>query len=209
MSFSLLIADEDEEKLSTDVDKERLKFKNEFEDTIADKILSLLQPSYGTDGVNVAVTADFNYDKKVSDDVKYTPSVGDNGMIQHQDESSASGQDTPDGGTVGVEPNADGTYPTEDSTTDGTSWQESSKSTDYLVNTLKEQTEKKGYSVEEVTVSVIVYKNNMTEEEKTKIMNTVSKASGTEAGNVSVENLPKFEDKPIEEEPTGPSYNFV
>lgn len=192
--MNLLSAKEDTEN-SSQIDIERLKFKNDFEQIISDKIFSLLTPSYGENGVNVSVNAVFDYDKKVTEGTTYTPSVGDNGMIEHQDESSSSSSDVDSGGTVGVEPNADGTYPTTDGTSGGTSWQESSKSTDYLVNTLKEQTEKNGYYVDRVNVSVTVYSNDLSETDQSKIKNIVVNAAGTTPEFVSVENLPLFDDK--------------
>jgi len=183
---------------SSGLDAERLKFKNQFETTISSKIMELLTPSYGDDGIKVSVNALFNYDKKITEDTKYTPSVDENGMVSHEDETSSSSNDGTGGEVVGVEPNADGTYPTKETTTTGAGWTETSKSTDYLVNTLKEQTEKNGNYVEKVSVSVTVYSNNLADEEKTKIANVATFTAGTLPELVTVNNFIKAADKPLD-----------
>lgn len=175
------------------LETQHLKFEKDFEDAIKQNILDLLTPSYGEDNVRVSVNANFDFDKKVSENTQYTPSHEDgSGMIDNKDEYSASGDNTSQGDIVGVTPNADGTYPTDNGTDLGGSWQESKTSTSYLVNTLKEQTEKQGYYVDKVFVSVMVYKDFLGNEERQSIMNSVITAAGTQADCVSVESLPKY-----------------
>ncbi|MFA5659201.1 MAG: flagellar basal-body MS-ring/collar protein FliF [Oscillospiraceae bacterium] len=180
------------------VDIQRHKFKTDFETAIQDELLELLQPAYGADGVRVAVNAVFDYDKNVKEETTYTPSVDDHGMIDQEDVSESSGSiATEPGEVVGEEPNADGTYPTvdgEDGTTE--SWSNMSKSTSYLVNTLKEQTEKNGYYVDQVSISVIIYRNVLGDTEKTQVINVVCNAANTLPELVSVENLPLLEERP-------------
>ena len=182
------------------LDTQRHKFKTDFEAAIKDEILSLLQPAYGVDGVRVAVNASFDYDKNVKEEVTYTPSVGDNGMIEHEDVSESDGTSvTNPGQVVGEEPNADGTYPTLDGEGGSTeSWSDMSRSTSYLVNTLKEQTEKNGYYVEQVTISVLIYRNALGAAEKTQVVNVVCNAANTVPAFVSVENLPLLEERPVD-----------
>ncbi len=175
------------------VETQRLQFKKNFEAQLQNEVKKLLTPSYGDNGMNISVNAVFNYDKKVSQNTKYTPSVGDNGVIQHQDESKTENTDGSSGGTVGVDPNADaGTYPTQNGTSSNGTWSDSSKSTSYLVNELKEQSEKNGMYVDKVTVSVVLYKDSLASGEKEKIMNIVANSTGTLAEFVSIENLPSL-----------------
>ena len=196
---NLLIATGDtDDSESLVLETKRLQFKNAFEAQLKNAAKSLLIKSYGQDNVEVSVNATFNYDKKVSDNTQYTPSVGDSGMVQHEDASSAWGNDGEPNGVVGVESNADGTYPTVDESSSGSAWGESSKSTTYLVNTLKEQTEKNGVYVEDVKVSVVLYKDTLSEDEQQKVISTVANATGTKPEFVSVQNLPAFETKPGE-----------
>lgn len=196
---NLLIATGDsEDSESLILETKRLQFKNAFEIQLKNAAKTLLVKSYGKDHVEVSVNATFNYDKKVSDNTKYTPSVGDNGVVQHQDESSAWSNDKDPNGVVGVESNADGTYTTQDGSSGNAAWGESSKSTTYLVNTLKEQTEKNGVYVENVKVSVVLYKDTLSDDEQQKIISTIANATGTKPELVSVQNLPALQDKPGE-----------
>lgn len=178
------------------VEQKRLQFKFNFENQLAQNALNLLVPAYGQDGVRLKLNSVMNFDKKVSEGTTHTPSVGDSGMLEHEDWSSAYGKDNTSGGTVGVGPNADGSYPTLDNNGKDNLWAEGSGSRNYLVNTLKEQIEKNGVYVENVTVSVVIYKSSLTENERQSIMETVANATGTPAKFVSVQNLPKFTDTP-------------
>lgn len=177
---------------------QKLQFKTDFEGAIKEEILNLLRPAYGENGVNVTVNALFDYDKKVSESTTYTPSVGENGMVSNESTGESSGTST--GGTgnvVGVEPNADGTYPTLDG--DGVtsqSWSEMNRTTSYLVNTLKEQTEKNGYYVEQVSISVVVYRERLGDTEKVSVINVICNAANTIPELVSVENIPLLAERP-------------
>ncbi len=177
------------------LETQKLKFKHDFEDALRSEVLNLLIPSYGSNGVKVSVNATLDYDKKVSEDTHYTPSVDDHGMVQKEEKEQSTGTNGADGGTVGVEPNADGTYPTgTDTNTDG-SWSSSKTSTSYLVNTLKTQSEKQGYYVDKVSVSVVVYKDVLGQQEKQSVQNATVNAVGTTPQLVTVENLPKYQDR--------------
>ncbi len=180
------------------IETQRLQFKKTFEAQLSNEVRKLLTTAYGENGINVTVYAEFDYDKKVTEDTKYTPSVGDSGMLEHEDLSSAWGNDGTTGGVPGVESNADGTYPTEDSSASGAAWGESSSSKNYLINTLKQQTEKNGVYVEKVAASVVLYKDALEDTEREKVINTVANAIGTKPENVSVENYPLLGGDPTE-----------
>lgn len=135
----------------------RLRLKNELENQLNNKIRNLLIPAYGEEGFSSAVNLTLNFDKKVSEDTVYTPSTNDErGMLQHTDASQASGYATADGGVVGVETNADDTYP-EGYTGENGQWTENSVSNTYLVNTYKEQIEGNGYVIDGLSISVVVF----------------------------------------------------
>lgn len=189
----------------------RLVFKTNLENTIKEKILELLIPIYGDDGVSVAVNMVLDLDSKVSETTDYSPEGNTNaGVLQHADADNASGNTTVDGGVVGVEGNADDTYPTGD-TNGGGAWSEESISNTYLVDTYKEQVEKAGYDIEGLSISVVVYKDFLPDAEKQDLVRLVGNA-GTVAPAVledvvTVTNFPKF--GTIEDIPTAtPVYLF-
>lgn len=174
----------------------KFAFKTNLENSIKNKILELLMPVYGDDGVSVAVNMVLNFDKKVSENTDYIPEGTSNtGVLQHGDASDASGGTTADGGVVGVETNADDTYPTGD--TNGTgAWTENSVSNTYLVDTYKEQIEKAGYTIDGLSISTVVYTDYISEAQRLDLVNLVANAGGvnpTVAQDVvTVTNFPKF-----------------
>lgn len=182
----------------------KLAFKTNLENTIKDKILEMLIPVYGDDGVTVAVNMVLNFDKKVNENVDYIPEEGTNsGVLQHADANEASGYDTADGGVVGVEYNADDTYPTGD--TDGAgSWTDNEISNTYLVDTYKEQIEKAGYEIDGLSISVMIYEDYLSDAQKQDIMRLVAMAGTIPADEIEdyvwVSNFSKWDDLPSTEE---------
>lgn len=176
----------------------KLKFKNDLEDQIREKIEALLIPAYGEDGFSAAVNMVLNFDSKVSEDTVYTPSTNDErGMLQHTDASQASGYATADGGVHGVETNADDTYP--EGTTNGNGqWTENSVSNTYLVNTYKEQVEKAGYVIDGLSISVVIYTDYLPDTTRQNLVNLVANAGTVNPAVaqdvVTVTNLQKTPD---------------
>lgn len=189
----------------------KLAFKTRLENTIKDKILEMLIPVYSIDGVQVAVNMVLDFDKKVSENTDYSADgQGNTGVLQHADADNASGTTTVDGGVVGVEGNADDTYPTGD-TNGGGNWTEESISNTYLVDTYKEQVEKAGYDIEGLSISVVVYTDYLSDAQKQDIVRLVG-AAGTvpidEIENyVWVSNFPRF-DAVTDDGLTVPTYLF-
>lgn len=188
----------------------KFAFKTNLENSIKNKVLELLIPVYGDDGVSVAVNAVLNFDKKVSENTDYSADGnGNTGVLQHGDASEASGGTTADGGVVGVETNADDTYPT--GNTNGTgAWSENSVSNTYLVDTYKEQVEKAGYTIDGLSISAVIYTDYISEAQKADLVNVVANAGGvnpTVAQDVvTVTNFPKFGTQAETE--TAPVYLF-
>lgn len=156
----------------------KLALKTNLENNIKNKILELLIPAYGEDGVSVAVNMVLNFDPRVYENTDYRPEDNTNaGVLQHADAQDASGNTTVDGGIVGLERNADDTYPTGD--TDGAgAWTDNSVSNTYLVDTYKEQGEKSGYSIDGLSISVVVYRDYLSEYDRASLVSLVGN-SGT------------------------------
>ncbi|MDE6598513.1 MAG: hypothetical protein K2K34_00355 [Oscillospiraceae bacterium] len=175
----------------------KLAFKTNLENSIKNKILELLIPAYGDDGVSVAVNMVLNFDSKVYEDTDYRPEDANNtGVLQHADASNASGGTTVDGGIVGLEGNADDTYPTGD--TNGTgAWTEDSLSNTYLVDTYKEQGQKNGYSIDGLSISVIVYRDYLSEYDRELLVSLVGNSGTVNPDElervVTVGYFPKFD----------------
>lgn len=174
----------------------KFAFKTNLENSIKNKILELLTPIYGDDGVSAAVNIVLNFDKKVSENTDYIPEGnGNTGVLQHGDATDASGGTTVDGGVVGVETNADDTYPTGDTNGNG-AWTENTVSNTYLVDTYKEQIEKAGYTIDGLSISTVVYTDYISEAQRLDLVNLVANAGGVNPAVaqdvVTVTNFPKF-----------------
>ena len=155
----------------------KLKFKTDLENQIREKIEALLIPAYGEDGFSAAVNMVLNFDSKVSEDTRYTPSTNDErGMLQHTDAEQASGNTVVDGGVQGVETNADDTYP-EGNTGNNGAWTENSVSNTYLVNTYKEQVEKAGYVIDGLSISVLIYTDYLPDTTRQNLVSLVANAA--------------------------------
>lgn len=174
----------------------KFAFKTNLENSIKNKILELLIPIYGDDGVSAAVNIVLNFDKKVSENTNYSPDGnGNTGVLQHGDASEASGGTTADGGVIGVETNADDTYPTGNTGGNG-AWTENSVSNTYLVDTYKEQVEKAGYTIDGLSISTVIYTDYISEAQRMDLVNLVANAGGVNPevaqDVVTVTNFPKF-----------------
>ncbi|MBR4097262.1 MAG: flagellar M-ring protein FliF [Oscillospiraceae bacterium] len=200
-----VVIDETEFDLVTDETK-KLAFKTMLENSIKDKILEMLIPIYGDDGVSVAVNMVLNFDTKVSETTDYGE-----GSLQHGDVDAASGGTTVDGGVVGVEGNADDTYPT-GNTNGGGSWSEESYSNTYLVDTYKEQVEKAGYDIAGLSISVVVYTDYLSEAERQSLVSLVGNAGTVNPevleDVVTVTNFRRFDDEGDVPVSAAPKYLF-
>ncbi|MDE7289241.1 MAG: hypothetical protein K2N71_07050 [Oscillospiraceae bacterium] len=189
----------------------KFAFKTRLESSIEESILKMLIPAYGEDGATVAVNMVLNFDKRVQETVDYSADGTNNtGVLSHADGSDASGGTTVAGGVVGVEGNADDTYPTGDTNGNG-AWSENSFSNTYLVDTFKEQVEGQGYKIEDMSVSVVIYTDYLAETMRTSLIDMAGKAASIRPAFyddlVSVISLPKYVDS-LELEPTEPTYLF-
>lgn len=192
------------------IERQKLQFKQQYQETFEQSILDLLVPGYGDGNVKVVVNADLNYDKQVSELTQYSPSHEDgSGMVQHEDHSNSSGATNGEGDVVGVEVNADDTYPTGDVGSQSV-WSESSSSVSYLVTTLKQQTEKAGFYVDDLTVSVILYTDTgfLSDTTKLELTSAVARAVGVVEDRVSVTSLTGFGKDPVIQASTGYPFNW-
>lgn len=175
-NYGVLLLAEDTPADVVAEETKKLKFKTDLENQIRQKIEAMLIPAYGEDGFSAAVNMVLNFDKKVSEDTVYTPSTNDErGMLQHTDAEQASGYATAEGGVLGVETNADDTYP-EGNTAGNGQWTENSVSNTYLVNTYKEQVEKAGYVIDGLSISVVIYTDYLPDTTRQNLVNLVANA---------------------------------
>lgn len=194
----LIVGEEDVDVVAEETRK--FKFKSDMEESIRQKILTMLRGAYGEDGVEVAVNMVLDSDKQVQENTEYkadgqTPAGYNAGVLQHRDNSYAVGSTDAAAGLVGVEPNADDNYPTGTDDIEDGIWREGDGSETYLVSTYKTQLEKQGYSISNLSIAVVVYTDYLSDAQRTQIAENCAMAGGINSNLVSVINLPKVPDE--------------
>ena len=185
--------DDDEDKSGVDVARKRLEFEREFVQVLKDGRGEMFTKRYGENGFAFNVSARLNYDAKDVESTQYQPVDGTNaGVINHQDQVNEGGKLDEDGGVVGVTPNADTSpdYPTITGLEDGQTFYYNKNEIQYSVSNIKETVKKDGYSIDALTVGLVVNQTNMTQAEREALQSIVANAAGTTLDYVSVYNLP-------------------
>ncbi|SDN20474.1 flagellar basal-body MS-ring/collar protein FliF [Acetanaerobacterium elongatum] len=189
----LLTANDEE---SGETNKLKLSYERQVEDSLKQKALEILKGPFGTNNVSVAVTAVLDYNKMISEEMSYVPSNDIGGIISHEETSSAQQTEGNQGGVAGVENNAEvPTYPNVVGSS-GSNSASGSRSVDYLVSYIKTQKEKNGAERKAVTISVMINREVMTDEERTSLQSAVAMAAGVEPANVNIVNM-KFQDQNV------------
>lgn len=185
--------DKDEDKSGVDVARKRLEFEQEFVQVLKDGLGEMFTKMYGENGYAFNVSARLNYDAKDVESTQYEPVEGTNaGVINHQDQVNEGGQLDSDGGIVGVTANGDVSpdYPTYTGLEDGQTFYYNKNEIQYSVSNIKETVKKDGYSIDALTVGLVVNQTNMTQAEREALQGIVANAAGTTTEYVSVYNLP-------------------
>lgn len=179
------------------------------------KILSLLKPVLGEKGVSVSVNVVLDFSQRSSEEIIYTPVVGDNGIISHYDydNSSSNGGSVP-GGVVGTGSNT-GTPSYQEEDEEGEHSSDSgataSGSVDYLVNQMIKTVIDNGGTIKDMTVAVFINKKELPAEAAEEYRSIIAYGAGIAPEKVAlacVEFLPEDDDKepqpsqPIEEKKT-------
>lgn len=185
--------DEDTDKSGVDIARKRLEFEQEFVQVLKDGLGDMFTKMYGEDGFAFNVSARLNYDSRNTESTQYTPAEGtDHGVKDHEDKAAWGGVLDEDGGIVGVTPNADLSpdYPTYTGLEDGQNYYYNKEEIQYSVSNVKETVTKDGYSIDSLSVGLVVNQTNMTQGERDALQAIVANAAGTTVDLVSVYNIP-------------------
>lgn len=160
----------------------RLKqaLEHDMENTMQAKVMHLLSPIFGEDAVRVTVKCTMDVDKKIKEILTYLPATDDNkGVMSHQDSGvEIIGEGTASAGVVGTDTNAQvPVYP--NITTDGNEiYYRDDKSFDYLVSQVKEQIQSDSGVVTDLSVSVVVDGQNLSQAELAEMKRLVAITAG-------------------------------
>ena len=177
----------------------QIQFEDEIEARMQEKILNLMVMPYGYENIRVSVSVVIDYDKMLSEEMEYIPTVDGKGVIQSLEEWYANGKGGPSNstaeGVAGEDSNTDvPTYQSSDSdTTEG----ETSYTAEYLVSYIKRQIEKNNAELKSATVSVVINNQDLTTNEIETWTKTIAKAVNVAETDVMVHNVKSETNDPI------------
>jgi flagellar M-ring protein FliF len=166
---------------NTTVDSDtRIETINQINKLFEEKIKDFLQPVFGKNGMSVAVSIAVDFSQKKSEEVVYTPVVGDSGIISWVERSSENGGTGigQDGVPIYAEGNIGG------SNTNSSE----SYSANYLVNQLIRQIEDGGGSITDMSVAVIINSKDLSNEDIQKYRELVAFSAGISVDKVVLTN---------------------
>jgi len=167
----------------------KLTIENEYEKDIEKNVLKVLTPVFGENNVKVTAKSIMDVDKKVQEIITYKPSTDNKGVINEsntQKEQETGGQKT--GGAAGTESNTETTtYP--GVTVNGdTIYTKDAETYKYLVSQVKEQIQGDAASVQDMTISIVVNKELMSDTQKQEIAKLAAYAAAIKPEKVAVYN---------------------
>ncbi|MDR1354376.1 MAG: hypothetical protein LBJ38_02440 [Oscillospiraceae bacterium] len=173
------------------------------------KLLTVLEPMFGKGNVEVSVKSSVNYESKETKETTYSPVIGENGVLQHRDEtsetaSSAKSQPTnlkpeqiekPDqlaednAEEQAIENKEITTYQEAEEKKENSSSEKRDVSEDFLVNKREEQIVKRRPTVESISVAVTINRETMTEQERAGLTRMLAAAAGVSEDDLVVYNM--------------------
>jgi flagellar M-ring protein FliF len=194
---------------SMEILTERFAYKTRYENDIKRKIENMLAPVYGETGFAATVNMVLNFDAKQEETTDYNaePGSDNTGVLQYDDSTSATGGTTATGGVAGEEVNTE-EYPEGANAGTAGAWSENARSSTWLVDTYRSQIVKDGYTIDGLSIAVIIYTDYMSQADKdqlvTLIANTGTVDPAIASQVVSVANFQKLEDVIAEPEAEDP-----
>jgi flagellar M-ring protein FliF len=158
---------------------------NQLNKILEDRIKDLLAPVFGKGNISIATNVSVDFSHVTSEEISYTPVIGDNGILSWVDQSSQTSGATPGSGTTdGVPTYAENTNAAGDSGISSSSSYEAQ----YLVNQLVQNIQNNGGNIKDVTVAVIINSDRLSDEEKAIYKELVAYCAGVLVDKVSLTN---------------------
>lgn len=189
----------------------RMNAEKEISKLFSDRILSVLSPIYGKKNISVGVNVVLDYTKRITEKTEYTPSKGNAGVISRYDktyEGAAGG--AANAGVPGTEPNTEVPGYETAAGNQGNNTISDKVSVDYVISQLKEQIQKEGAEIKDTTISILINKENMSNNEVTKITEIVANTAGVNVDKVAFHNMEFSADKSSDgvKTPIEPPFSF-
>ncbi len=174
---------------SNSIDMAQFKFivESQFESEISNNILKVLEPLFGADNVKIAVKSVIDVDKKIQEIVTYTPSEDNKGVVGSEQTSNEQQVEGATGGIAGTDSNTDETTTYPGVTSDGnTIYVKDEASYEYLVNSVKEQVQKDSGELQDLTISVVLNQEAITEVKREELSKLIANAAAVSSEKVVI-----------------------
>lgn len=165
---------------------ERLDFETKVEDKLEKKIGKVLSLGYSPSNYRISATVVIDYDKMITEDMKYVPEEDGEGIVQHSEESNSNSGTKGAGGVAGEDQNTDTPEYNAQDGDNTTTTTDSYKNMDYVISYIKQQIEKDNVKLQKATVAIAVNDNNLTAAKKQELINAASKASNIEPEDIVI-----------------------
>lgn len=190
------ISKEEEEAEGVDesgvpVARKRFEFQHAMQEALLNELKVFLEPIYGDNGYSVNVNARLNFDGRKGESVTYEPSPdseNNSGVLDTKRWINTRLGLTEDGDLVGVTPNGDLSpdYPTYVGDLEDSGYYYQMSEDQYDVSYIKEEFEKDGYEIENLSVALAVNTDTMSETMREATVEMMANAAGTTVDKVSV-----------------------
>jgi flagellar M-ring protein FliF len=162
----------------------------QMEDRLKNQVVSLLEPVFGLGRIVSKVNVKLNFDKKVTESVRFEPVIDDSGIIISREALRERMTDAQAGGIVGETPNVT-QYPVAADGEEGT-FDKRHEIVNYEVNEIKERLERQQGQIEDLSISVIIDNEEMDEQTIEDVKELVAAAVGTDLNRIAVHAM-KFD----------------
>lgn len=179
------------EMQQTSAIKLKLEIEKEFEKETAKEVTDFLARIYGEENVQVSSKCTINFDKKISELLKYIPDEETKQGVPSntQNDREVTGPGETVGGVAGAETNAEvPTYPGVVIEGDNIYYKDSN-SINYLVSQLKEQIEHNPGEIDKLTVAAVINKASMRDEELQEVKELIAFSVGIKTEDIALHNM--------------------
>ncbi len=180
----------DAEYAATSQFLERQGFEAEVENRLYNKIANLLSLPYPDDNdYSIAVTAKLDWDAMITESMEYSPLEGtQNGVANHEEVQATMGTGQYAEGVVGETDNTDIPVYADlngDGEMDAVDYY---RNRDYLVSYVKQQIEKDGATLQEVSIGVMV-RGELTNDARQTLRDSIAAATNVPVDKVNVQGM--------------------
>ncbi|MDD3840431.1 MAG: flagellar basal-body MS-ring/collar protein FliF [Clostridia bacterium] len=197
---NVTIIDNNANILSSDIDDQQelvnnqIELKNKFEQMINQRIKDLLEPVFGYNKIVAASNVVLDFDKKVSETVKFEPVIDDEGIVVSVEKLKEKMQNPDGGGVPGIDSN-DGAAQYVQPDEGDSSYEKKNEIKNYEVNQIKEQIEQAQGQIKDLSISVIIDSSDVDQTALSgtgleEVRTLVASAVGIDPSFVNVQNMP-------------------